>query len=55
MRYGMIVEDPFYDEDGVLIDEDYDEAEWANAFPEPTEEEINKMLEEMQTYEPNNP
>lgn len=21
-RYGMIVEDPFYDEDGVMIDED---------------------------------
>lgn len=24
MSYGMIVEDPFYDEDGVLIDEDAD-------------------------------
>ena len=24
-RFGMITEDPFYDEDGVLIDED---AEW---------------------------
>lgn len=23
-RFGMIVEDPFYDEDGVLIDEDAD-------------------------------
>lgn len=54
MRYGMIVEDPFYDEDGVLIDEDATEEEWANAFPEPTEEEINKMLEEMQNYDPHN-
>ena len=24
MTFGMIVEDPFYDEDGVLIDEDAD-------------------------------
>lgn len=54
MRYGMIVEDPFYDEDGVLIDEDCTEEEWANAFPEPTEAEINKMLEEMQSYDPHN-
>lgn len=23
-RFGMLVEDPFYDEDGVLIDEDAD-------------------------------
>ncbi len=24
----MIIEDPFYDEDGVLIDEDSDEGDW---------------------------
>ena len=27
-RFGMITEDPFYDEDGVLIDEDSDEGDW---------------------------
>ena len=29
-RFGMIVEDPFYDEDGVLVDEDWDtdEGDW---------------------------
>lgn len=26
-KFGMVVEDPFYDEDGVLIDEDFDELE----------------------------
>ena len=30
MRFGMITEDPFYDEDGVLIDED---ADWADVDP----------------------
>jgi hypothetical protein len=28
MRFGMIVEDPMYDEDGVLMDEDM---EWADS------------------------
>ncbi len=27
-RFGMIIEDPCYDEDGVLIDEDSDEGDW---------------------------
>ena len=29
-RFGMIVEDPTYDEDGVLVDEDWDtdEGDW---------------------------
>ena len=39
MSYGMIVEDPFYDEDGVLIDED---SEWEEAelVKEVVDEEI---------------
>lgn len=40
--YKPLVEDPFYDEDGVLADEDYDwqdietidPAEWDAAFPQ---------------------
>lgn len=28
MTFGMLIEDPFYDEDGVLIDED---ADWEDA------------------------
>lgn len=49
-RFSMVTEDPFYDEDGVLIDEDFDEGEWQEAFPEPTAEELNKMLEELNPY-----
>ena len=26
--FGKLVEDPWYDEDGVLIDEDSDEGDW---------------------------
>lgn len=48
-RFGMIVEDPMYDEDGVLVDEDFD-AEWAEAFPEPTADELNQMLEELDPF-----
>ena len=33
-RFGMIVEDPFYDEDGQLVDED---AEW---------EDIDEIIEQ---------
>lgn len=50
MRYGMIVEDPFYDEDGVLIDEDATEEEWDRAFPPATKEEIDAMLEDLNPY-----
>jgi hypothetical protein len=40
-RFGMITEDPFYDEDGVLIDED---AEW---------EDIEELIEgEEISYDP---
>ena len=49
-RFGMITEDPFYDEDGVLIDEDFDEAEWEEAFPPATKEEIDAMLEDLNPY-----
>jgi hypothetical protein len=51
-RFGMITEDPFYDEDGVLIDEDFDPDEYAEAFPEPTEAEINQMLQEISGEKP---
>lgn len=50
MRYGMIVEDPYYDEDGVLIDEDFDKGEWEEAFPSATKEEIEAMLEELNPF-----
>ena len=41
--YGRLIEDPFYDDDGVLVDKDYDwqdietidPAEWDAAFPQP--------------------
>jgi hypothetical protein len=49
-----IFEDPMYDDDGHLVDEDFDAAEWDEAFPEPTEAEINQMLQEMQDYDPHN-
>ncbi len=40
-RFGMIVEDPFYDEDGVLIDED---AEW---------EDLDKFIDgKDESYDP---
>ena len=39
--FGMVIEDPFYDEDGVLIDED---AEW---------EDIEELLDgEVVSYDP---
>ena len=42
MSYGMIVEDPFYDEDGVLIDED---SEWEDA-------ELDKEVVDEEIYSP---
>lgn len=32
MTFGMIYEDPFYDEDGVLIDEDFVDSEWDDVY-----------------------
>ena len=40
-RFGMIVEDPFYDEDGVMIDED-GEGEW----------EDTEYLPDVESYDP---
>lgn len=48
-RFGMLVEDPFYDEDGVLIDEDADweeieelfEADAANAVSYDPHDTVN--------------
>jgi hypothetical protein len=37
--FGMLIEDPFYDEDGVLIDED---ADWEDA--EDIVDELNETL-----------
>ena len=37
MSFGMLIEDPFYDEDGVLIDEDAD---------------LEELEEEVLSYDP---
>lgn len=37
-RFGMIVEDPFYDDDGQLIDED---ADWEDIQDETQEVEVS--------------
>lgn len=37
-RFGMIVEDPFYDDDGQLIDED---ADWEDIQEETQEVEVS--------------
>lgn len=41
MTYWKLNEDPTYDEDGVLVDEDHiDPEEWDAAFPEKTSKEV---------------
>jgi hypothetical protein len=44
-----IFEDPTYDEDGIMADEDVN-AEWEAAFPSATREELNAMLEELDPF-----
>lgn len=41
--FGMIVEDPMYDEDGVLVDEDYDEEQGERVFA--------RLVEELSPFE----
>jgi len=47
MSYGMIVEDPFYDEDGVLIDEDTD---WADMAVDQFEAQL--YAQELENFDP---
>lgn len=37
-KFGMVFEDPMYDEDGVLVDEDYDEEQGERVFQSIVEE-----------------
>lgn len=46
-RFGMITEDPFYDEDGVLIDED---ADWADI----DDAELEELGIEKDNFSPHN-
>lgn len=46
-RFGMVVEDPYYDEDGVLIDED---ADWADIAVD--EFEAREYAQELQNFNP---
>ena len=40
--FGMLIEDPFYDEDGVLIDEDFE-------F-----DDVAEMPQDLEEFSPNN-
>lgn len=46
MSYFKMFEDPMYDDDGQLVDEDSDEGDWQEM---PSEEEVNNMAA---TYSP---
>lgn len=46
-RFGMITEDPFYDEDGVLIDED---ADWADI----DDSELDELGIDKDNFSPHN-
>ncbi len=43
MSFGMIYEDPMYDEDGVLVDEDFD--------PEVSEQVFARIVEDLSPFE----
>lgn len=45
--FGMLIEDPFYDEDGVLIDED---ADWTDAAVD--EFEAQQYSAELENFDP---
>ncbi len=45
-RFGMITEDPFYDEDGVLVDED---ADWEDAI---SDHEARELAQELESFDP---
>lgn len=45
-NFGMVVEDPFYDEDGQLVDEYYDEEQGARVF-----DNLVKTIEELSPFE----
>ena len=52
MTFGMIVEDPFYDEDGVLIDEDADWEDVADPGDLVYNEDIGEWLDkELAAYD----
>jgi hypothetical protein len=42
-KFWQVNEDPMYDEDGVLVDEDYDEAQGERVFA--------KLVEELSPFE----
>jgi hypothetical protein len=42
--FGMTIEDPFYDEDGVLVDED---VEWNDNLDETTDEDVVTLIDEI--------
>ncbi len=50
-RFGMVVEDPFYDEDGVLIDEDADWEDAVEQDPAVSKAVFDKIVEELSPFE----
>jgi hypothetical protein len=42
--FGMTIEDPFYDEDGVLVDED---VEWNDNLDETADEDVVTLIDEI--------
>ncbi len=50
-RFGMVVEDPFYDDDGVLIDDDADWEDAVEQDPAVSKVVFDKIVEELSPFE----